>query len=168
VTLAAASVALCGSLFACAPGPLHRTVTLQSLESAPATSSSAIERHIASDPEALRPLYHPLGRRLGLIVIRNQRDWQQLSRAIPQIGPCPDLSRGMVVGLALEAGASLSGGWPVRWDAVRVYDGAGLIEAHFNPGNYLADGLTCVDTAYVNGLNAVLVVAVDGVRYYPQ
>jgi hypothetical protein len=116
----------------------------------------------------LRPLYTPLGRRLGLIQVRDAGEWQQLLRAAPSAGPDPDFRRGIIVGLVSPCGSSLDGTWPFSWEAVRMYEGAGLLEARFNAGNYLPDGTTYLETAYVEGLAAVLVVSVDGVNYYPD
>ncbi len=164
----ACSGCLLGVAFACSPAnPLH-TVSLQSLESAPPAAGLPPRRFVVSDTEALRKLCQPLGHHLALVQIRSHEDWQQLARAVPQIGPCPDLTHGRMVGLVTEAGLPLGGGWPLNWDAVRVVDGAALIEAHFAPGNYLPDGLTCLETAYVENLRSVLVVAVDNAHYYPE
>ena len=154
-------------LSACGPRPT-RTISATSLESAPATPPSHSRWHMVSNPEALRRLYQPLGRRMGLIQVRNQRDWDVLVRSAPQIGPCPDLQRGIVVGLASETGTPLHGDWPFHWNSIRVCEGAGLIEASFNSGSYFPDGMMYLETAYVEDLSAVLVVAVDGVWYYPR
>lgn len=164
----AAVAMLLGALSACNALHVQRTISLHTLEAAPATRPRATRRHIVSDPAALRPLYRPLGRRLGLIHVCDQDDWEQLARATPQIGHCPNLRRGIVVGLVSEAGTPLDGGWPFRWKAIRLHKGAGLIEADFNAGNYLPDGTTWLETAYVEGLKRVLVVSVDGSRHYPS
>ena len=153
-------------LSACTTGPVRRTVSLQMLESAPASQPPAARRQVVCDLEALRPIYQPLGRRLGLIQVRDADEWEQLARAVPEIGPCPDLGRGIMVGLASATGTPLDGGWPLCWEAIRMHDGAGLIEASFNPGDYFPDGTTYLESAYVENLGAVLVVAVNGVLYY--
>jgi hypothetical protein len=155
------------SLCACGPVSGPRTISLQALEAAPPAKVPATTRHLVGDPDALRPLYQPLGRRLGLIQVRDAYEWDQFTRATGSTAPCPDLRRGIVVGLVSDTGTPLAGGWPFRWEAIRVSDRAGLIEAHFNGGNYLADGTTYLETAYIDGLSAVLVVSVDGVQYYP-
>ena len=166
VRLACLAVLLVG-LSACGVSPARRTISLHELETAPVIQPHATRRHIVSDPAALRPLYQPLGRRFGLIQVCSEDQWEQLSRAAQRMGPCPNLRRGIVVGLVSEAGTPLDGGWPFRWQGIRLCDGAGLIEANFNSGNYLPDGTTWLETAYVERLRKGLVVSVDGSRYYP-
>ena len=153
---------------ACTQNPSRPTISLRNLVSAPRLDGVTTNRCMALNAEALRPLSQPFGERIALIQVRNRRDWEQLSQAVADIGPCPDLGRGIVIGLASQAGTPLDGRWPFALDAVRVHQGAGLIEARFHGGTYLPDGTTYLETAYVEGLSAVLVVAVDGQRYYPE
>ena len=155
------------ALTACGPGPT-RTIRAAALESAAPVAPSDPRRCLLADPEALRPLYQPLNAHLGLVEVRSQHDWDVLAESAPGIGRCPDLSRGIVVGLASQVGTPLQADWPVRWEAIRIEKGAGLIEASFNAGNYFPNGTTYLETAYVEDLSAVLVVAVDGVWYYPR
>jgi len=110
----------------------------------------------------------PLGPRLGLLQIRTTEQWQRLARAAPQLGACPDLAHGMVIGLACWAGEPVSGTWPVRIDAVRVADGAGLLEAHFAGGSYLPDGSARLETVFVPAFVNVLVADIDGTMFYPE
>lgn len=166
VCVACLTVLLAG-LSACGVSPVRWTISLHELETAPVNQLHATRRHIVSDPAAPRPLYQPLGRRFGLIQVCSEDQWEQLSHAAQHVGPCPDLRCGIVVGLVSEAGTPLDGGWPFRWQGIRLCEGAGLIEASFNAGNYLPDGTTWLETAYVERLRKVLVVSVDGSRYYP-
>jgi hypothetical protein len=162
-----AGLAACAAwLAACTPAVTLHTIRARDLETAPAAPPPAPQRRIVTDPEALRPLYQPLGERMGLIQVRNRHAWELLARCTDQVGPCPDFHRGIIVGLVSEAGTPLNAPWPFRWDSVRIFDGAGWIDARFNGGTYLPDGVTCLETAYVPGLQAVLVVNLDGSTYY--
>jgi hypothetical protein len=49
-----------------------------------------------------------------------------------------------------------------------VTDGGGLVNATFAAGSYLPDGTGYAETAYVDGLYAVLVVDVNGTSFYPE
>jgi len=161
----AAGAALIG-LTACAMGPLgpRHIVNLAELEACPARVPAGLRCHVVSDPAALQPLIHPLGRRLGLLEVTSEGQWRQLSQAVPQVGPCPDLRRGIVIGV-VSSGTRLDGGTPFWVQAIRVHNGAGLVELGFNPGTYLPDGSAYLETTYVAGLRAVLVVNVDGFDY---
>ena len=152
----------------CATSSQPNTVKLRELEIAPPYKPIQTQRQVVSNTAALRPLYHALGRRLGLIQIRSTDEWLQLALAAPNIGPCPNFQDGLIVGLVSSVGTSLDGGWPFHWSAVRMCRGAGLIEAEFNSGSYLPDGVTYLETAYVNDLSTVLVVNVDGINYFPE
>lgn len=155
-------------LAACNTAPKPKTITMAALESAPSAPTAGIERLIVSDPLALQEMCTPLGRRLGLVQVRCRSDWIRLARAVPQIGPCPDLRHGMLVGLACWAGTPVDGHWPLRIDAVRVHDGAGLVEADFHGGSYLPDGTTFLEIAHVAGMSAVLAVDINGTTFYPE
>jgi hypothetical protein len=123
---------------------------------------------VVADPLPLRELCIPLGPRLGLIQIRSARQWDLLARAAPQLGQCPDFSRGILVGLICWAGTPLDGHWPIRLDSVQVRDGAGLVHADFRGGTYLPDGVAFLEIAHVPGLATVLVVNVNGATFYPE
>lgn len=151
----------------CRSAPTAPTISLQELKTAPVQPLADRQRHVVSDRDALRPLCQPLGRRVGLVQVRDVREWEQLARAVPQLGSCPDLALGIVVGLLSEGGIPLEDDWPFEWQALRLRDGAGLIEAHFNGGNYLPDDTVLIETAYVPNLKAVLAVSVDGTWYFP-
>jgi hypothetical protein len=162
-----ASAVLLALLAGGCTGPAPRTISAAALESAPPRRPDGAQRCIVTQASALRHLYQPLARRFGLIQIRTPKDWEVLASVAPVRGPCPDLSRGTLVGLLSETGTPLDGEWPLRWYAVRVHDGAGLLEASFHAGSFLPDGATYLETAYVPDLLAVLVVSVDGTWYYP-
>lgn len=152
----------------CACRTVSREIDFRDLLDAQPHRPQGAARFVISDPTALGPLYSPLGKRMGLVQVRDEAEWEQLRLAVPQIGECPDLRGGIVAGLVCPAGTSLSGQWPFAWDAIRVYRGAGLIEAEFNGGSYLPDSTTYLEAVQVEGLSAVLVVAVDGIHYLPQ
>jgi hypothetical protein len=145
-----------------------RVVSLAELESSPARFPTELRRCFVGEPAALESLVHALGRRLWLLEVRNAEQWRQLAQAVPGLGPCPDLTRGMVVGLVSLLGTPLDGSPPFRIQAIRVHDGAGLVQAQFSSGTYLPDGSAYLEMTYVNGLRSVLVVNVDGVDYVAE
>jgi hypothetical protein len=157
---------------AVSPGPAtgSRQETLLAAElirlrSAPWCQKQELGRFVVSDPHALVPLYRPVAKRLGVLEIRTPREWELLRAAIPELGPCPDLRRGIVIGLIGATGTILGESWPFRWVGVRAVDGAGLIEAQFECGTYLADDTTYVELAQVDGVQFVAAVGVDGLSY---
>ncbi len=145
-----------------------RVVSLRQLESAPLTLPGQTRRIVLADAQALDGAYHALTPRLGILVVRDAATWQRLARQMPNPGPQPDLSTGAVVGVVSRAGLPLDGCWPVSLDAIQVHGGAGLVSASFRGGTYLPDGTLYAETAYVNDLDAVLVVSVNGLRYFPE
>lgn len=153
---------------ACNMSQRHTVLTVHDLESARPTIPFDNRRSVASETVKECEFYRPLGPRLGLLLIKNRLQWEKLCAAAPELGPCPDLSRGMVVGVASHAGLPLNGDWPIRLEAVRVRSGAGFALAHFEGGSFLSDGVTFVETAQVEGLTTVLMADVDGARFYPQ
>jgi len=140
-------------------------VELNTLKSAAWCHKEELGRFIVTDAQALAPLYRPIARRLGLVEIRSPRDWERLRTAVPELGPCPDLRRGIVIGLVGPTGTILSQSWPFKWIGVRAFDGAGLVEAEFEGGTYLADNATYVELAQVEGVWFVAAVGVDGIGY---
>ena len=117
---------------------------------------------------ALGDAFRPLGARLGLVQVNSAEQWARLARLAPGLGPCPDLSGGSVVGLASTIGMPLNGRWPIHVQSVRAHEGAGLLVARFDGGSYLPDGTAYLETMYVPDLATVLVVEVNGVRFYPE
>ncbi len=160
--------ALTAVLTACNVPPAPRAVTVETLRTAPAAPLGPAERVVVSDVEELRRLCSPLGPRLGLLQVRTPAQWQRLARLVPQLGACPDLARGMVIGLACWAGEPVNGAWPIRIEAVRVSNGAGLVEGHFAGGSYQPDGSARLETVFVPTAVNVLIVDVDGTTFYPQ
>lgn len=152
----------------CQPAAAPRTITVAALESAPPARKTAQKKLVVPDAAALQRVCYPLGSRLGLLQVRSAKEWELVARAIPQIGPCPDLTRGALVGLACWTGTPVDGAWPVSLAAVRVREGAGLLEGDFHPGTYLPDGTAYLETAYVPGLRSVLIVDVSGTTFYPD
>jgi hypothetical protein len=166
--LALLVVATFAGLVACDARNRSRAVTVTTLENASPVRPTMKRRAIVSDAARLREFAFPLGRRISLIQIRNSREWESLRRHAPELGPPPDFQRGAVFGLASSAGVPLEGTWPIRLEAVRVHEGAGFAVGSFNGGSYLPDGTTYLETAQVEGLNSVLMVEVNGTRFYPQ
>jgi hypothetical protein len=155
-------------VLACTYNRGPRTVTLSSLESAPVQPISGAGRHLVADSEALKSMCTPLGPRLGLLQVRTVRDWELLRAAVPNAGPRPDLSRGMLVGVACWAGTPVNGAWPIELESIQVRSGGGLLKASFEGGTYLPDGTARLETDYVTGLQAVLAVDVNGTSFYPE
>ncbi len=158
---------LLSTLLSCASGRPPQTLSLQSLESAPPGEMHTPQRCVVSDADVLTPLCRPLSPRLGLICVRTASDWEIFRRAVPDAGQKPDFSRGMLLGVASFAGQPLSGTWPIEIEYVRIIQGAGLVSAHFEGGNYLPDGTTFIETTFVPTLQTVLVVDINGVRFLP-
>ena len=163
LAVALAALPLCS---ACTASRTPRAITLAALENAPVALAQPQQITVA-DAAALRQICLALGPRLGLIQIRSAAEWARLARIAPQLGPCPDLRQGTVVGLACWAGTPVDGHWSVHIDTVRVCDGAGLVTADFAGGTFLPDGSAQLETAHVQGLAAVLAVDVDGTMFYP-
>lgn len=155
-------------LSACSLNSRASIVTVQSLEEAPATRPKMIRRAIVSPAADLEPCFCPLGPRLGLIQVRTEDDWEKWRTAAPEIGSCPDLSQGMVVGLLSHAGMPVNGRWPIHLDAIRVYRGAGFATGEFEGGTYLPDGTMYLEVAQFSDLRSVLMVEIDGTRFYPS
>ncbi len=152
----------CGKLIA------DKSLTLSDLKASPTVSMQRLGRSLVVNPEAIRKLCVPLGPRLALLEVRTAGQWHQLQHAACELGPQPNLKDGMVVGLVCWAGTPVDGGWPIRVNAVHIYGTAGLVEADFQGGNYLPDGVGYLEAVYVPGLRSVLVVAVNGTDFCMQ
>jgi hypothetical protein len=155
-------------LSACGLRARPQVITARALEDAPVVEPRVTRRAIVSDPTCLREFYHPLGERLGLFQIHSREQWEALRRQAPELGPTPDLDGGIVVGLASHAGLPLDGTWPIHLRSVRVHNGAGLATGNFEGGSFLPDGTTFLEAAQYDGLAAVLIVDVNGTRFYPE
>jgi hypothetical protein len=153
---------------ACAGREAPRIITLDELENAPQAAAVETRHLVVSDPSSLRDLCRPLGPRLGLLQVRTPDEWRRLAGIAPQIGPCPDFRAGILIGLACWAGTPVDGHWPLRIDAVRLHDGAALVEADFRGGTYLPDTETCLEIAHVAGAVTVLAVDVNGTKFFPD
>ncbi len=162
------ALACSGWLSACGARPGPRVVSIGSLEAAQAVEPTGIRRAIISDLRKLEDDYYPLGPRLGLFQIQTRSEWKQLKAHAPELGTCPDLRRGIVLGLISHAGMPIDGTWPIRLQSVRIHEGAGFATASFAGGSFLPDGTTYLETAQYDGLAAVLMVEVNGTRFYPQ
>lgn len=150
----------------CSSVPPRAEISVRSLEQASSSNPIHAQRAIVEDTPAIDSICVPLGPRLGLVQIRHSAEWTQLQKAIPEVGPCPDLVHGCVVGVISRAGLPLNGEWPINLDDVRINQGAGYVSATFQGGSYLPDGTTYLEWAYVEGLNSVLIVDVNGLRYF--
>lgn len=163
-----ATLAGVGALSACGARTRARAISVHTLELAPPVEPGRTRRALVSDPTRLGRLYCPLGPRLGLIQVRSPRQWETLRRCAPELGPAPDFREGIVVGLASRAGLPLDGSWPIHLQSVRVHSGAGFATGRFKGGTFLPDGTTYLETAQFDGLNTVLMVEVNGTRFYPE
>lgn len=154
-------------LASCSVGVRTLHVSEPSLEVAPEAGTRELARGVLADPAPLSRLYVPLGQRMGICQIRSAGDWSSLREAMPQLGAEPDFTRGIAIAIISCAGQPLSGDWPISLDSVRVSQGGGYVCANFEGGTYLPDGMSYVDVAHVPGLTDVLMVDVNGVRFYP-
>ena len=152
-----------GLLAGCAA---QSTIRMQTLENAPLAELMESRRIVAGELDSLGDLYRPLCARLGLVQITSRKDWERFRRVAPGLGPCPDLSRGAVIGVVSRAGTPLDGGWPIEILEARIVNGAGYLCAEFRSGTYLADGVACVALAQCRGLSTVLMADVNGLRYF--
>ncbi|MBU0617269.1 MAG: hypothetical protein KKI02_06105 [Planctomycetes bacterium] len=157
-----------GGLSACGTHTRPQVVSVHALENAPFLEPSVTRRAIVSDTAQLRELYYPLGQRLGLFQIRSAEQWEALRHQAPELGPAPDFDGGIVVGLASHAGLPLDGTWPIHLQTVRGHNGAGFATGCFQGGSFLPDGTTFLEAAQFDGLAAVLIVEVNGTRFYPE
>lgn len=156
------------ALSSCGTRSRTRVVSVHTLETAAPVEPTATRRAVLACAAELSNLYRPLNSRLGLFQIQNAAEWNTLQHCAPELGRCPDLSGGIVVGVVSRAGLPLNGTWPIHVQAARVHEGAGFVIAHFDGGSFLPDGTTYVETAQFNNLRAVLMVEVNGVRFYPD
>ena len=154
-------------LVGCVGSLTPKTVSLQALEQAPPAAAQPVAHAVVASADTLRGLCTPLGPRLGLIQIRSVAEWTRLARAAGLVQACPDLRRGMLVGLLCWAGTPVDGGAPIRIRSVHTKDGGGLLRAQFAGGSYLPDGTAYLDTEFVPDLNSVLAVDVNGTLFAP-
>ena len=154
-------------LSACGVRPGVQTITVQALEDAPTARPRFVRRAIVSPAAEWQSCYYALGPRLGLVQIRSEHDWENLRTAAPEIGPCPDFNQGIVVGLVSHAGLPVNGRWPIHLDTIRICRGAGFATGEFEGGTYLPDGTTYLEVAQFSELRSVLMVEIDGTRFYP-
>lgn len=152
----------------CGPAGAGRTFRVRELEDACPTAAQPLARLVASQPDALHRRAQALSPRLALLQVRSPAEWRRLQRLEPRVGPPPDFSRGIAVGLITRTGTPLAGDWPIAIEAAQVCDGAGLLHGRFNGGTFLVDDTAYLDLVFVEGLAAVLIVDVDGSRYFPQ
>lgn len=155
------------ALSACSAPGVTRTIQLQSLERGASAEITPLGHAILSDPDQLAFARQPLGRRMAVYQIRSAAEFAKLQAIAPNLTDCPDFTRGIAVAVASEIGTPLHGHWPVTLESARMVDGAGLIRARFEGGNYLLDAATYVDVVYITGVTDVLVVEINGIRYFP-
>jgi len=104
----------------------------------------------------------PLCPEFELIQIRTADDWSRFcAAATVEPGPPPDLTAGMIVGLAGYVGEPVQGDWPLAVEYVRQAAGEGWLRVRFEPGLYhpLASPAYCT-LAYVPDLRRVVFVEV--------
>ncbi len=167
-TLALALPGMFVLLSGCRTAPAARNATAAGLETAPVAPTAAVAHVLVGDAQALRRICTPLGPRLGLLQVRTRAEWNCLAGIAPQVGACPDLQHGMLIGVACWAGSPADGHWPLRIDAIRAAAGKAWVEASFSGGSFLPDGLAFLETAYAGQVHAVSAVSVDGTTFYPS
>jgi hypothetical protein len=155
------------AIVSCSASVNMRSISEPALEIAPEAATRDLGRAVVTNPAPLQRLFQPLGQRMGICQIRTPADWDALRRAIPALGPAPDLSHGAAIAVISRAGQPLNGNWPVSVDSVRVSQGGGYVSANFEGGTYLPDGSNYVQIEHVYGMTDVLIVDVNGVRFYP-
>lgn len=165
--LGIAAATVCFSLSCALPSGTQR-ISVRSLEEGLSYPPQHRRRLMVSDASKLAPLYLALSDHVGLIQIHNAFEWSILGQVVSYLGPAPDFSRGIVIGILSQLGTPLDGGWPVTIRSVRVYARAGLLKTEFNAGCYQPDGAAYLETAYVAGLRSILVVDIDSARFYPE
>ena len=153
---------------ACTLSAPTRTISLSDLESAPLVPVERLGRTIVADVDATEAMYTSLAPRLGIYRVLTPEQWRAFQGAARISAPVISSGRGTIIGIVSRAGRPLAGGWPIRVEQVRVVDGAALVTARFASGSYLPDGLSYVDTVYVDEPIVVLALEINDVRYYPQ
>jgi hypothetical protein len=164
-TLLATGLATTAMLSACGTHPRLSSVAIRTLETAQAVQPARIQRTVVSDAAGLGKLCYPIGRRLGLLQVRSAKDWQTVRMCAPELGPPPDFSQGIVIGLLSQTGQPLNGEWPIRLESVRIHDGVGLALAHFKGGSFLPNQTTYLEMAQIHGLASLEMIDVDGARF---
>lgn len=154
------------TMFACSAPSRRVEIHLGDLEAGPAAALTTLGRHVVADPRALDAVAVRLCDGLSLVTIRSRSEWDALRRAVPGIAGREWQGR-TVFGLCATLGTPLSGEWPVHVTGLRRHLGAGLLESRFASGTYLPDGATFAELVACDDVSTVLVVEVDGVRYYP-
>lgn len=152
---------------ACAANWNQRVVTLAELRASPAQASLCARRAVVFDLAPLADLLRPVTPRVSLIDIDSRGAWQRVRTLAPDLGPCPDLSRGRICILAAQLGDPLDGAWPLTIDAGRLRHGAALLSARTSPGTYFATSATYLQAAQFPNLAAVVIVEINGQRYTP-
>lgn len=142
-------------------------MSLQALREAPPAQVLPGSKTWAGDGAAVRSLCRPLGPRCGLLQIRTAAEYTRVARTLGLPTEPPDLDRGTLIGLVSWAGSPCTGRKPIRIESVRLVEGGGLLRADFEGGTYHPDGRAFVETAFVPGLVAVLVVDLGGNTFFP-
>lgn len=155
-------------LSACSTRVGIRTIQLQTLERGDQAEITMLGRAILTDPTQLGFARQELGRRMAVYQIRNPDDWAMLRAVAPDLADCPDLANGIAIAVASGIGTPLHGAWPVALESASAVDGAALVRVRFEGGNYLPDATTYIDVGYIRGVTDVLVVEINGVRFFPD
>jgi len=100
--------------------------------------------------------------------VRSRSDWRRLCRATCDLGPAPDFRDGIIVGLVSRLGEPVDGRWPLELTAVRVCGDVALLEGRIQPGTYLPDQTSYLETAFAPGISDVVAVDVNGDAFYPD
>lgn len=151
----------------CRIGARVELIELESLENGSRLEPHALGLALVSDVAALEEAFQPLGPRLGLVRVRSSVGWERLREIAPTLADQPDFRHGLAVGVISRCGEPLDGVWPIEVDEARLFQGAVYLTVDFHSGTYLADGAAYLDMVYIPDGTDVLVVEVNGVRFYP-
>lgn len=162
---AALSMALL--VFACSAPPRVVTIHLADLEAGRDAEWTCIGRFVVGDRETLETISRPICDNLRLVQVRSDADWRRLVEAIPALGNRKWDGR-PVFGVCSEFGTPLNGVWPLMVTGLRRHDGAGWLSTELAVGTFLPDRMLLAELVACEGVSAVLVVEVNGVRYYPE
>lgn len=159
-------VAVATTIPSCTTGAAPGRIRPEALEiSAEAPLNERI-RAIVCDPDRVAPLLLSISDRIAYLEIRTDREWEALAAGCSDIGPRPDFSSGVFLAVVSRIGQPVDGAWPCRLESVRVQSGFGLVSASLHAGTYLPDGMACLEGVFVAGLRRVVMVDLNGERYF--
>lgn len=150
----------------CAVAP--RQVALSRLADPSSETPITRRRALLRDFQSVSSMVTPLTGNIGLLRVRDAREWDILQHAASTLGAAPDFRLGSIVGVVSRLGSRVDGAWPIDLRRVHVCERLGLVVAAAPSGCYLPDGLAYLELAWVPGLARVAVVEVDGQRVFVE